>query len=63
MCSILLIHKPHYRQQGRVHEGGTGITVEVSCEECSSYIRKELLVGESRDDVTGHVLYLLSQKT
>ena len=35
MRSILLIHKPQYRQQGRVHERGTGITVDVSCEERS----------------------------
>ena len=29
----LVVHNPHYRQQGRVHEGGTAFTVDVNSEE------------------------------
>ena len=36
MRSILLIHKPHYRQRSRVCKAGTGITVDVSSEERTS---------------------------
>ena len=43
MRSILLIHKPHYRQRRSVHERRTGIAVDVSCEERSS----TFLVGEN----------------
>ena len=35
LYSILTVHKPHYRQQGRVSKAGTGITVDVSSEECT----------------------------
>ena len=31
--------KPHYRQQGRVCKAGTGVTVDVSSEECTSDLR------------------------
>ena len=46
----MLVHKPHYRQQGRVCKAGTGITVDVSSEE-----RDQLrdLVGEPRDQLRG----------
>ena len=36
MRSILLIHKPHYRQRSRVCKAGTGITEDVSSEERTS---------------------------
>ena len=36
MRSILLIHKPHYRQRRSVHERRTDIAEDVSCEERSS---------------------------
>ena len=61
MCSILLIHKPHYRQRRPVHERGTGITVDVSCVETqfrpswSVKTRDQLrdLVGKARDWLIG----------
>ena len=33
MCSILLIHNPTTDNKGQVHEGGTGITVDMNSEE------------------------------
>ena len=35
--SDLVIHNPNYRPPGLVHEEGTGITVDVSSEERSSF--------------------------
>ena len=58
LYSILTVHKPHYRQQGRVCKAGTVITVDVSSEECTFLVgeaRDQLhdLVGESRDQLRG----------
>ena len=68
MRSILLIHKPHYRQRSQACKAGTGITVDVSSEERTSDLPGQWkhvtwdddqlhdLVGESQNQLRGDAL-------